>query len=58
MAQFDLNSWICPKCGALNSAANEQCAKCDYVVNESEAPKKVKALNDGTIQENKKALNE
>lgn len=47
MAKFDLNSWICPKCGALNTSDTDYCTKCDYVINEQEKPKKAKALNDG-----------
>ena len=58
MAQFDLNSWICPKCGALNPASADNCSKCDYEINEAEKPKKVKALNDGITVETNKALNE
>ena len=45
MAQFDLNSWICPKCGALNPASADNCSKCDYEINEAEKPKKVKFKN-------------
>lgn len=58
MAKFDLNSWICPKCGAFNPSDTEYCAKCEYVINENEVPKKAKSLNDNAAFSSKKVLND